>query len=453
MKTTLYKKTIEAPINAIKNLGDYLPNISLPSNNIKIAITGLSRAGKTVFITSLVDQLLYQSKLVSITNKKLFTVNIKSPTLQTKRFDYYTYIDVLKKENIWTKGTDEISNIVLEFECEKRFPWIVENKFCIELIDYPGEWLLDLSLLDMNFEEWSEKTLTWLTQIDDPLAQHYLQTINDVETIEDKEIWVKVHEEYKALLYHLKKNHYSQLTPGRFIMPSDLASDPILHFAPIKENNEKLHKFFKSNYTNYVKKVVKEIHLEYFKGFDRQVVLVDVMEALQNGYACYKDMKLGLQSMFYLYDHKNKNPISQWFSPSIKKVLFIATKADEVSSSQHANFSLLLDDMIEGLKKDMDIKHINTDTQLVASLKTTKTIKKEHGGQMLSFIEGILEKDGKLHHVYPGEIPSQFPSKDAWENQEESFKFLPPRKSYRDNEPLEHINMDKAIHKLIGDLL
>ncbi|QIR80017.1 YcjX family protein (plasmid) [Sulfurospirillum diekertiae] len=121
MKTTLYKNTIETPINAIKNLGDYLPNISLPSNNIKIAITGLSRAGKTVFITSLVDQLLYQSKLASITNKKLFKVTIKSPNLMTKRFDYYTYIDMLKKDNVWPKGTDEITNIVLEFESEKRF--------------------------------------------------------------------------------------------------------------------------------------------------------------------------------------------------------------------------------------------------------------------------------------------------------------------------------------------
>lgn len=455
MQSTLYTNTIKAPINAVKNLGDYLPNLSLPSSNIKIAITGLRRAGKTVFITSLVDQLLYKSKLVSVTSKKKpFKASIKFPNSKTKRFDYYTYIDLLKNKHTWPKGTDEISNIVLEFEGQRSFKWMGKNKFSIELIDYPGEWLLDLTLLEMSFEQWSEKTINWLTQIDDPLVLHYLQTINDLDTVEDKEIWVKAHEEYKELLYHLKKNHYSQLTPGRFTMPSDLAKDPILHFAPIKATNEKLHKFFKSNYALYVKNVVKDIQLENFKGFDRQVVLVDVIEALQNGYTCYKDMKLGLQSMFHFYDHKNKNLISQWFSPSIKKVLFVATKADQVSASQHANFSLLLDDMILNLKNDMDIDYINTDTQLVASLKSTETIRREYEGTIRSFIRGVLSENGEKVDLDPGEVPSEFPSKGEWNTEEYLYKnFEPPHNSYRDNEPLEHINMDKVVTKLIGDLL
>lgn len=446
MKISISRNTVKSPINVVKNLGDYLPNLSLPSSNIKIAITGLSRAGKTVFITSLVDHLLDKSKP--------FKAKIKYPNSKNKRFDYYTYIDLLKNKHTWPKGTDEISNIVLEFEGKRSFKWMGKNKFSIELIDYPGEWLLDLTLLNMSFEQWSEKTITWLTQIDDPLVLHYLQTINDLDTIEDKEIWIKAHEEYKELLFHLKKNHYSQLTPGRFTMPSDLAKDPILHFSPIKATNEKLHKFFKSNYALYVKNIVKDIQLENFKGFDRQVVLVDVIEALQNGYTCYKDMKSGLQSMLHFYDHKNKNLISQWFSPSIKKVLFVATKADQVSKSQHTNFKSLLNDMIKGLKRDMDNDYIKTETQLVASLKSTKTIIKKHEGQMLSFVEGILEEDGQMHHVYPGEVPANFPSKDEWNTEEYLYKsFLPPKKPYRDEEPLEHINMDKVINNLIGDLL
>ena len=440
----------------LKNLIN-IADISLPSNNIKIAITGLSRAGKTVFITSLIDQLLHQNKLQGVTTSNpAFKVSLKAPIQGAKRFDYYTFIRQLKKEYRWPEGTDEISHTVLEFESKSRFSFLSNSTFTIELIDYPGEWLLDLALLDMSFEEWCEKTISWLRQITDPLAQQYLQTIDSLnERIEGLDVEQKLHKEYKELLIHLKKNHYSQLTPGRFILPSDLANDPVLTFAPIDENNTSgLKKVFKERYNRYVKEVVKEIHLEHFKGFQRQVVLIDVIEALQNGYECYKDMKAGLQSMLHLYDHKNKNFFLQWLSPSIKKVLFVATKADQVAASQHANFSMLLDDMIDELRRDMDISHIQTDTQIVSSLKATTTIEKKYEGMKLSFIRGILEEDSQMHDLYPGEMPSKFPTKEEWHSENYGYKnFLPPKKSYRENEPLEHINMDKVVSKLIGDLL
>jgi len=433
-----------------------IPDISLPSNNIKIAITGLSRAGKTVFITSFIDQLLHQNKLQGITvSNQAFKVSLKAPMQNAKRFDYYTFIQQLKEEHKWTNGTDEISHTILEFESKSRFSFMKNSTFTIELIDYPGEWLLDLSLLKMSFEEWSEKTILWLRQITDPLAKEYLQTIDSLnETISSPDLELKLHKQYKELLIHLKKHHYSQLTPGRFILPSDLANDPILTFAPIESNIPSLNKLFKEKYNHYIKEVVKGIHLEHFKGFQRQVVLVDVIEALQNGYECYKDMKTGLQGMLDLYDHKNKNFFLQWLSPSIKKVLFIATKADQVAASQHANFSMLLNDMIEEICRNMDISHIQTDTQIAASLKSTITIEKTYQGKKLSFIRGILKENSQMHDLYPGEMPSKFPTKEEWKCDNYGYKsFLPPKKPYRENESLEHINMDKVINKLIGDLL
>jgi len=46
----------------IKSAKDSINDISIPVRTKKIAITGLSRSGKTIFITSLIDQLLYQKK-------------------------------------------------------------------------------------------------------------------------------------------------------------------------------------------------------------------------------------------------------------------------------------------------------------------------------------------------------------------------------------------------------
>lgn len=443
-------------IPTLENISKLIPEIPLPSSNIKIAITGLSRSGKTVFITSLIDQLLHQDKLRTITlSSSPFKVKIQSPLKNFKRFDYYTLINKLKNEHIWPQGTDEISHTLLQVESKSRFSFLSNSKFTIELIDYPGEWLLDLTLLELSYKEWSEKTLSWLRGIDDIQVKKYLATITSLnESLKGTELELKIHTEYKELLIYLKKNHFSLLTPGRFIMPSDLLNDPILHFAPIDDTARQLVEVFESKYDRYVKEVVKEIHLEHFKGFQRQVVLIDVIEALQNGYECYTDMKHGLKDMLYLYDHKNKNFISQWFAPSIKKVLFVATKADQVAASQHANFSKLLDDMIQELRHDMDISHISTDTQIISSLKSTITIEKKYEGMTLSFIRGILKEDSNVHDLYPGEMPSKFPTKEEWDIANYGYKsFLPPKKPYREDEPLEHLNMDKIIQKLIGDLL
>jgi len=438
----------------VKRYTSTIKNLKL--NNIKIAVTGLSRAGKSVFLTSLIDQLLHQDRIEGISlSNQAFKVTLKAPSSSVKRFDYYTLIDRLKNEHIWPKGTDEISHTILEIESKSRFSFMDNSKFNIELIDYPGEWLLDLSLLNIEFEDWSKKTLSWLKDIDDELAQEYLKMVYSLDkTAHGKDIELNLHNKYKELLIHLKKEHYSQLTPGRFMIPSDLANDPILHFAPVDKDTKRLNKIFQERYNRYVNEVVRDIHLEHFKGFKRQIVLIDVVEALQNGYKCYSDMKAGLRTMLHLYDYKNKNFFAKWFSPSINRVIFVASKADLVASSQHANFSMLLDDMIDDIRREMDISHIKTDTQIIASLKSTVTIEKKYEGMKLSFVRGILEEDSLLHDIYPGEMPSKFPSKEEWNRDNYGYKsFLPPKKSYRDNESLEHINMDKLIKKLIGDLL
>jgi uncharacterized protein len=449
------KKILETIANIPKELGEQISG-SFASGSIKIAVTGLSRSGKTVFLTSLIDQLLYQNRLIGVTSaKQPFKVTIKPPLHNVRRFDYYTLIEQLKNGHIWPEGTDSISHTLLAFESKSRFSFLGNSIFTIELIDYPGEWLLDLTLIKLSYEQWSEEVLAWLKEIDEPQAHRYLQLVASLdEHSHTAEYESVLHNQYKELLLYLKQQHYSQITPGRFIMPADLANDPILNFAPVTAASPLLFAAFKQRYERYVREVVKAIHLEHFKGFERQVVLVDVIEALQNGYKCYRDMKAGLKKMLDIYDHKNKNFIAQWFSPSIKKVLFVATKADQVAASQHANYALLLEDMIDEIRRGMEISHIDIASQIVSALKSTVTIEKKHEGMMLSFVRGVLAEDGRMHDLYPGEMPSTFPNKKEWNTDNYAYKrFLPSQRPYRDNEALEHINMDKVVQKLIGDLL
>jgi len=207
-----------------------IPATILLSDTNKIAITGLSRAGKTLFITSLIDQLLHQNRLSSIrASTSPFKVTIKPPLSNIKRFDYYTLIDTLKNGHIWPNSTDEISHIVLKFESKSRFSFLGSSTFTIELIDYPGEWLLDLTLLKLNYREWSEKSISWLKSIDDTKAKEYLQTIASLnENTFDKEVQERLYTQYKELLIH---------NPGTTLKYSDGNEEYLVHSKYIKELN------------------------------------------------------------------------------------------------------------------------------------------------------------------------------------------------------------------------
>ena len=451
-----FSKITQKIENLIESTKDSIDEISIPIRTTKIAITGLSRSGKTVFITSLIDQLLHQKKIAFTTSKhKAFKVSMQPPKASVKRFDYYTFSKDIKSYSKWPNGTDSITSTLLEIESKSSFSMLGNSKFRIELIDYPGEWILDIAMLGLSYEEWSQKVILWMQNSNEELARGYLSEIEKLTQNSSGELLEKkLHNQYADMIRYFKKNHYSNLTPGRFLMPSDLVGDPMLLFAPVPLSDSPLHEVFKKRYKTYLKEIVKEIQLEHFKGFDKQIVLIDIVEALQNGSVYYKDMKDGLRSMLSLYEHKNKNFLSQWLSASINSVTFVATKADLVASSQHNNYLALLNEMVEDIRKELDISHIKTDIQVIASVKCTQTLKEKHHGKTLSFIRGIDAKDKNVVEIYPGEIPSSFPSDEEWNPDKYAYEeFLPPKRSYKENEPFEHINMDRVIESIIGDLL
>lgn len=39
----------------------------------------------------------------------------------------------------------------------------------LEIVDYPGEWLLDLPLMEKTFAQWSKTIRDYLSRIDEPL--------------------------------------------------------------------------------------------------------------------------------------------------------------------------------------------------------------------------------------------------------------------------------------------
>ncbi len=119
---------------------------------IRLGVTGLSRAGKTVFITSLVANLMDRARMpgvVAASEGRIQGAFLQpQPDDTVPRFDYETHLSAMTgPAPHWPDSTRAISELRLSFRVQPsgllgglRSARTVH----LDIVDYPGEWLLDL---------------------------------------------------------------------------------------------------------------------------------------------------------------------------------------------------------------------------------------------------------------------------------------------------------------------
>jgi predicted YcjX-like family ATPase len=430
---------------------------------MRIAVTGLSRSGKTVFITSLINQLISGKRLNSL-GKDFVTRIVPPDGDELPEFEYKAILQGVRDSSpLWPKSTSSISKINLEIEVKSESDFFPNKILELEIIDYPGEWLLDLPMFEMNFDEWSAETFSDINSSarkeysqawQDELRKHDIYGFTDGS--QDKQIV----DEYQKYMDSLRKDGFSVIQPGRHIQPGGLKDSSILLFTPLPKpkyitpHQDSIYTRFKQRYDRYSREMVRKLLLEYFSQFDRQIILVDVLKTLQSGYNSFIDMTKALRLLMEIYDYGDQSFLKKWIGSKIDKVIFAATKADYVANSQHGNYKKLLESVVEEAVKELNIKGIETSSDIIASVKSTEDVIKEYNGRNLSCLKGSIVGGSEESIEYPGEVPSSFPSKEEWKQDLFNFaNFSPIPFPDRDSDSVPHINMDSVIEKLIGDRL
>src|SRR5437763_7144591 len=171
------------PSLALPNLSDLIFETGIAARSIadfvtgsglRLGVTGLSRAGKTVFITALIHQLTRAAKLAAegrrnplpvfrlIAEKRLVGARLEAqPNDAVPRFAYEDHLAALTAaDRHWPESTRRISELRLTIEFERKAGWRSgPTSLSIDIVDYPGESLLDLPLLDKSNGQWSRETL------------------------------------------------------------------------------------------------------------------------------------------------------------------------------------------------------------------------------------------------------------------------------------------------------
>jgi len=458
----------------IESLGDAASE-ALFEQVIRLGVTGLSRAGKTVFITSLVANLMNRGRmpgLVAASEGRIDSAFLQpQPDDTVPRFDYEAHLSAMTGPTPhWPESTRAVSELRLSFRVQPagllgdlRGPRTVH----LDIVDYPGEWLLDLSLLDLSYADWAQQVLERIKAR--PQAASYLDLVEGVDPsakLDEMEV-KELARTFADYLRTAREEGYSDCTPGRFLLPGDMEGSPALTFAPLKRPDStsrgSLWREMDRRFEAYKSQVVKPFFRDHFARIDRQIVLVDVLGAIHSGPAALEDLRRAMAEILQAFrPGKNAFLSSLFRGRRVERILFAATKADHLHHNQHERLTAIAEALLREARDRADFAGAKTGAISMAALRTTTEEQLKHQGEMLDCVRGKLLDGGKTAAFYPGDLPEDparllNPARKGeakWLDADyQVMRFAPAEVSLKPGEGPPHIRLDKAVEFLIGDRL
>jgi predicted YcjX-like family ATPase len=471
---------------ALLDYGDHFFNPT-----VRLGVTGLSRAGKTVFITALVHGLTRGGRFPVF--EPLATGRIAGARLEPQpddavpRFDYENHLRTLIEERRWPNSTVDISELRLVIDYQRHNG--ADRTLTLDIVDYPGEWLLDLPLLNKSYEQWSAESLALSRQ--QPRARlatewhAHLATLN-AQDRENEQAALTAARLFTDYLRACRDERFamSLLPPGRFLMPGNLAGSPALTFAPLDLPADQtapegsLWAMMVRRYEAYKDVVVRPFFRDHFARLDRQVVLVDALAAFNAGPEALVDLEAALAGILDCFRIGRSTLLSNLFRPRIDRILFAATKADHLHHSSHDRLEAVLRRTVAKAADRAEYSGATIDVVALAAVRATREATVARGREKLPSILGTPASgeiangetfDGATEvATFPGDLPADpqglFNSDSAFSGltsasaDKADFRFLrfrPPNLEREGAEEpvLPHIRLDRALQFLLGDRL
>ena len=229
-------------------------------------------------------------------------------------------------------------------------------------------------------------------------------------------------------------------------------------------------------YEAYKTHVVKPFFREHITRLDRQIVLVDAMQALNAGQGAIADLERALTEILGCFRPGRGSFLTDFFSRRIDRILIAATKADHLHHESHDRLQAIVRRLADRAISRADFSGAKVDVLAMAAVRATREGTVKQGRETLPVIIGTPLKgetigsdvfDGKTETaIFPGDLPAtvdsifeELPTADTRLQPESPIRFVRfrPPKLERDADGLKlslpHIRLDRALQFLIGDHL
>ncbi len=434
---------------------------------IRVGVTGLARAGKTAFLTSLAANLLAAGAglpalpaLGARLGRRGLRVAIAPSGAQTlPRFDYRRHLAALAADPpAWPARTEAVSLLALDLDIghagmAARLP---PRRIRLELLDYPGEWLLDLPLLGHSFADWSAAVLRRLEPW--PQAHDFLAFAAGLPASAkaDEALAATGARLYRATLHRLRDEAgLAMLQPGRFLMPAPGPEPPWCAFFPLMSGGGGLGGLLRARYDEYARAVARDLAAPSFARIDRLVVLADVLTALHAGPAGFADAAMALAAVAQALRWRRlpgflPGWLARWLPlRGIHRVAFAATKADHVAARQRGNLAALTRSLVQ-----QPGAAAHEAVFALAAVRCTEDVVWTLEGHPVSAVRGRALGTERAAKSYPGEVPDHRPDADFWAHPFLALPvFEPVRLPLAGRGGVPQINLDALLTFLLDDVL
>lgn len=258
-------------------------------------------------------------------------------------------------------------------------------------------------------------------------------------------------------------------------MPGDLEGSPALTFAPLPLTSEELGsgtlaRMMNRRYEAYKSAIVRPFFRDHFARLDRQIVLVDALQALNGGRNAVADLETALAETLSAFRLGTTNWLSGLITRRIDRLLFAATKADHLHHEDHDRLEAILSRMVARAVERARFAGTKVEVLALASVRATREGSVTRGNERLATIVGTplagetvdgRTFDGKTEiAIFPGDLPTDpesiFTRNGVSDLPLRFVRFRPPqleRTAEGLTLSLPHIRLDRALEFLLGDRL
>lgn len=453
-----------------------------------VGFVGLLQAGKTVFLTSLINHFkFHESSRLRVGAKQGEVVELEqlSPCYTQEVFAYDENRFALS-ENRWPRK----SLIMQEYRAlYTRSDWRF-GVLDLSLLDIPGERLADLLIARCEkFSDWSDQILSLLRQTPDFEYQcrdyfAHLEELNKAaDSATDEKALLRT---YRVLLAKMVLSATNLVTPSSFLItPSgEYVSTEVLsvsadkleqaladkqfcgvssdeQFAPlssqIRAKFPEVTATFSAAYNNYRKEVVLPF-ANSLAQCDELYVLVDIATLLEAGVGMYNATSAMLDWLLR-YTNPGFNSVAKTFDSilqfgtagsfelsGIRRLVFVANKADRVHQSDHDHLESLLRSLCQPLiKKFQALRSLEVVFTHCSAVRSTRSEEMDDK----HYLQFMMERNGSepFRQQVPA-VPPNWP--DSWDSTAYRFPcprpWMPPNKG----NPPEHIGLNKIAEMILS---
>ena len=408
----------------------------------KVAITGIYNSGKTMFLTSLLWQL---DEIEEADFDLEGDTEISRFREARSGVNSFHYRETMAREQRWPRKTTDIQRFRCRFVRNSKGVRRVISQLVrsfsrqsqqLDILDFPGERIADSAIAAYgDFGQWSDHMFDYFDN--NPgynEAGYRLRRSLEAKDL-DSDAAVQA---YRETLISFIRDCKPLISPSIFLLDGKgmlLASEQLESAArerpcgldansqfvplpePVRKANPQLTKGMRKHFDRYRKRVVQPLFDDLGKS-DSLIVLVDIPSLLLGGVQRYNDNRQIILDLFEAVGEKKFNI----FSSSLKRIAFVATKADLITSDDFYKGTL------RSLLRQMNARatRLLPDDMMIEWFQCSACWSTRPGGSKIT-LKGVpwLNNPDKKKMEYPvTSLPDDWPS--DWNPQDYQFPDVYP---------------------------